>query len=87
MSQGISYGGIENKTQGSANTNIATNYSHFHPPAHRTRQLSNDTGVEHSGDKVQLTNSHPNIDEYLYKYAVQLVSAFYCYCRLLHIAC
>ena len=72
MSQGISYGGIENETQGSANTSIASNnYSHFHAPAH-TSHLSAGTGT--GTDKNQSASSNSNIDEYLYKYAIQLVS-------------
>jgi len=70
MSQGISYGGIENETQGSANTSIASNnYSHFHAPAH-TSHLSAGTGT--GTDKNQSASSNSNIDEYLYKYAIQL---------------
>lgn len=74
MSQGISYGGIENETQGSANTSIASNnYSHFHAPAH-TSHLSAGTGTGTGTDKNQSASSNSNIDEYLYKYAIQLVS-------------
>jgi len=73
MSQGISYGGIENETQGSANTSIASNnYSHFHAPAH-TSHLSAGPGTG-TGDINQSAASNSNIDGYLYKYAIQLVS-------------
>jgi hypothetical protein len=73
MSQGISYGGIENETQGSANTSIASNnYSNFHAPAH-TSHLSAET-ESGTGDINQSASSNSNIDGYLSKYAIQLVS-------------
>ena len=78
MSQGISYGGIENKKQASANTSIASNYSHFHAPA-RTNQISDGTAVNNTGEKDHSQTATDTVtdtgtDGYLYEYAVQLVS-------------
>jgi len=76
MSQGISYGGIENKKQASANTSIASNYSHFHAPA-RTNQISDGTAVNNTGEKDHSQTATDTVtdtgtDGYLYEYAVQL---------------